>query len=63
VAREIQLQIEYDPAPPFDGGSPAKARPETLAALKARLAGLNEERRAVAARIGRKLGTVSGGEN
>jgi cyclohexyl-isocyanide hydratase len=56
VAREIQLQIEYDPDPPFDGGSPTTARPETLAALQARLASLSEERRAVAVRVGRKLG-------
>jgi cyclohexyl-isocyanide hydratase len=60
VAREIQLQIEYDPAPPFDSGSPATARPETLAALKAKLAKLNEERRAVAARVGAKLGIANG---
>ncbi|MFN3658825.1 MAG: DJ-1/PfpI family protein [Pseudolabrys sp.] len=58
VAREIQLQIEYDPDPPFDSGSPRTAAPETLAALKSRLAKLNEERRAVAARVGRKLGTA-----
>jgi hypothetical protein len=25
VAQAIQLGIEYDPAPPFDSGSPAKA--------------------------------------
>jgi transcriptional regulator GlxA family with amidase domain len=25
VAQAIQLSIEYDPQPPFDGGSPAKA--------------------------------------
>jgi cyclohexyl-isocyanide hydratase len=61
VAREIQLQIEYDPAPPFDSGSPDSARPETLAALKANLAKLTEERRVVAARVGRKLGVASGG--
>ena len=30
VAREIQLQIEYDPAPPFNSGSPKTAAPETL---------------------------------
>lgn len=58
VAREIQLQIEYDPSPPFDGGSPVTARPETLAALKTKLARLNEERRVVAARVGAKLGTA-----
>jgi len=58
VAREIQLQIEYDPDPPFDSGSPQTAARETLDALKARLAKLNEERRAVATRVGRKLGTA-----
>ena len=56
VAREIQLQIEYDPAPPFNSGSPTTAAPETLAAIKARGAKLNEERRAVALRVGKKLG-------
>jgi cyclohexyl-isocyanide hydratase len=60
VACEIQLQIEYDPAPPFNSGSPATARPETLATVNARLSKLNEERRAVAQRVGRKLGIASG---
>jgi cyclohexyl-isocyanide hydratase len=59
VAREVLLQIEYDPAPPFEGGSPRTAQPQTLAAVQARLAGLNEERRAVVRRVGRKLGTAS----
>ena len=27
VAKAIQLGIEYDPDPPFDAGSPAKAPP------------------------------------
>ena len=58
VAREIQLQIEYDPAPPFNGGSPKTALPETLAVLKSKLTKLNEERRVVAARVGAKLGTA-----
>jgi cyclohexyl-isocyanide hydratase len=31
VARFIQLSLEYDPAPPFDSGSPDKADPATLA--------------------------------
>lgn len=30
LAREIQLAIEYDPAPPFDSGSPATAAPELV---------------------------------
>jgi putative intracellular protease/amidase len=30
VAEAIQLSIEYDPQPPFDSGSAAKARPEIV---------------------------------
>ncbi len=30
MARAIQLGIEYDPEPPFDGGSVAKASPEII---------------------------------
>jgi hypothetical protein len=33
VARAIQLGIEYDPQPPFDAGSPAKAGPELVELL------------------------------
>jgi cyclohexyl-isocyanide hydratase len=55
AAREIQLQIEYDPDPPYEG-SPATARSETLAVLRARGAKLSEERATVARRVGRKLG-------
>jgi cyclohexyl-isocyanide hydratase len=56
VAREIQLQIEYDPDPPFDSGSPATAAPETVEKLRTRLAKLGEARRATAIKVGRKLG-------
>lgn len=34
-ARAIQLGIEYDPQPPFDAGSPAKAGPELVALVRA----------------------------
>ncbi|MBT2550092.1 DJ-1/PfpI family protein [Arthrobacter sp. ISL-65] len=30
IARNIQLAIEYDPEPPFDHGSPAKADPQIV---------------------------------
>jgi putative intracellular protease/amidase len=33
-AQAIQLGIEYDPQPPFDSGSPAKAAPEVVALVK-----------------------------
>ncbi|MGO8904451.1 MAG: DJ-1/PfpI family protein [Solirubrobacteraceae bacterium] len=36
VAQAIQLGIEYDPQPPFDAGSPAKAPAEIVAALRGR---------------------------
>ena len=34
VARAIQLAIEYDPQPPYDAGSPAKASEEVVAAVR-----------------------------
>jgi hypothetical protein len=36
MARAIQLGIEYDPEPPFDGGSVAKASPEIIALARER---------------------------
>lgn len=39
-AQAIQLAIEYDPAPPFDSGSPAKARPEIVELVKSYFASL-----------------------
>lgn len=55
-ARLVQLSLEYDPAPPFDSGSPDRATPETLAryaALAARGAPDRDARTlAAAARLG-----------
>lgn len=34
VAKVTQLALEYDPAPPFDTGSPDKAGPELVAMIK-----------------------------
>ena len=34
VAQAIQLGIEYDPQPPYDAGSPAKAPAAIVARLK-----------------------------
>ncbi|MFN8719408.1 MAG: DJ-1/PfpI family protein [Rhodospirillales bacterium] len=36
VAEAIQLQMEYDPAPPFVSGTPEQARPEVLEAVLGR---------------------------
>ena len=38
AAQAIQLAIEYDPQPPFDAGSPEKAPPEVVAAVRGRVA-------------------------
>jgi cyclohexyl-isocyanide hydratase len=35
-ARAVQLGLEYDPAPPFDSGSPEKAGPDLTAFVRAR---------------------------
>jgi len=58
VARELQLQIEYDPDPPFDCGSSKSAPPDMIEKLKTRSAKLTEERRVTAARVGKKLGVI-----
>ncbi|OYY92015.1 MAG: thiamine biosynthesis protein ThiJ [Sphingomonas sp. 28-66-16] len=54
-ARLVQLSLEYDPAPPFDSGAPARADADTLAryrALAARAApGRDARTLAAAARL------------
>ena len=34
VAKMTQLALEYDPAPPFDAGTPGKAGPEIVAKMQ-----------------------------
>jgi cyclohexyl-isocyanide hydratase len=58
VARSIQLQIEYDPAPPFNSGSPRTASPATVQAIRDRLKTLNQRRHETAERVGKKLGVT-----
>ena len=38
TAEAIQLRLEYNPAPPFNAGSPDTAPPEILALMKERIA-------------------------
>jgi len=45
IAKEIQLKIEYDPAPPFNSGSPRLAEPELLAIVETQIAPFIERRR------------------
>ena len=55
-AKAVQLSLEYDPAPPFDSGSPEKADADILAAVKRRTAQLmptrDDDLRALAKRRG-----------
>jgi transcriptional regulator GlxA family with amidase domain len=66
LAKSIQLVIEYDPQPPFDSGSPAKAEASTLRLAFKLLAGdrfkLAERvtRHALAARLRRARLALSG---
>lgn len=55
VAEEIQLGIEYDPAPPFHAGSPDTAPPEVREAAERRLAKMKEVRRRAVEEAARKL--------
>lgn len=48
LARLIQLGIEYDPDPPFDGGHPRRESEEIVAMLKARMESIAEARWEVA---------------
>jgi cyclohexyl-isocyanide hydratase len=44
TAEAIQLRLEYNPAPPFNSGSPDTAPPEIVARLKARIAPSHQRR-------------------
>lgn len=56
VAREIQLQIEYDPEPPFDSGSPRSASADVVAAVRERMAAFLMRRREATEAAARQLG-------
>ncbi|MBR0654709.1 DJ-1/PfpI family protein [Plastoroseomonas arctica] len=55
AAQEIQLQLEYDPAPPYDSGTPDTAPPEILAAARAKSANFMARRRAATERAAARL--------
>ena len=45
-ARAVQLALEYDPAPPFDSGSPERAAPELIGVYRKRMEALAPGREA-----------------
>lgn len=55
-AKMVQLGMEYDPQPPFDAGSPAKAGPEMVTAMWERTGGVWPERRAQIKAIAERRG-------
>ena len=54
IARRIQLLLEYDPAPPFEGGHPDTAAAETVDAVTGLMSEVIEKRRQAAERIARE---------
>jgi cyclohexyl-isocyanide hydratase len=54
-AKRAQLAIEYDPRPPFAGGTPASAGLELVAGLRAANAAFQKEREEVARRAAAAL--------
>ena len=58
-AKATQLYLEYDPAPPFDAGSPTKAPPEANAFLDEMFVGLRANAKQTAIRAYRRLGERS----
>lgn len=55
-ARKVQLQMEYDPQPPFSGGSPASAQADLIEAVRAESAAFQDAREAVTRRAAARLG-------
>lgn len=55
AAQEVQLQLEYDPAPPFAAGSPRSAPPAVVGALRDKQAAFMARRRAATERAAARL--------
>jgi cyclohexyl-isocyanide hydratase len=56
TAEAIQLRLEYNPAPPFNAGSPDTAPADVLALLNERVATSRQRRREAVARAAARLG-------
>ena len=61
TAEAIQLGIEYNPAPPFQSGSPDSAPPEVLALLESRTSPFRQRRAEAVARAAARLNEPAGG--
>jgi cyclohexyl-isocyanide hydratase len=56
TAEMIQLRLEYNPAPPFNSGSPDTAPPEILARMRERIAPFQQRRSEANSRAAARLG-------
>ncbi|MES2974412.1 MAG: DJ-1/PfpI family protein [Pseudomonadota bacterium] len=56
VARKTQLVLEYDPAPPFQSGSPRTAAPELVQSVRDQLGAGTQARLATAERVATRNG-------
>ena len=59
TAEALQLRLEYNPAPPFNSGSPDTAPPEVLARMRQRNAAGYERRASANQRAAARLGAFS----
>jgi cyclohexyl-isocyanide hydratase len=57
TAEAIQLRLEYNPAPPFNSGSPDTAPPEILALMKEKIAPYQQRRSEAVHRAAARLAT------
>lgn len=53
--RRAQLSMEYDPRPPFPGGSPATSDPATIESLRDLMAPFQRDREAIASRAAKAM--------
>lgn len=60
TAQQIQLQMEYDPEPPYRSGTPKTAPPEIVDAVRARLHMFQSSRRSASERAAERLAARKG---
>jgi len=61
IAQEVQLQMEYDPEPPFGSGSPRSASPELVEATRAKIARFIARQRAATEQAAERLASAGKG--
>lgn len=59
IAQEIQLQLEYDPEPPYQSGSPRSAPPALLLATQGKIASFIARRRTATERAAENMPLIT----